>query len=74
MRINISKGGRKIELTKRERQTLTDAKALLSELEAQREASGRADDAAVAIEDVLNGLAGTGTLGGPDGEIINPPY
>jgi hypothetical protein len=74
MRINISKGGRKIELTKRERQTLTDAKALLSELEAQREASGRADDAAVAIEDVLNGLAGTGTLVGPDGEIINPPY
>jgi hypothetical protein len=59
MRINISKGGRKIELTKRERQTLREAKALLAELanvggDAAKPA-GDAEEAMTEVLDVLNG-------------------
>ena len=66
MRINISKGGRKIELTKRERQTLREAKALLAELaNVGGDAAKPAADAEEAMGDVLDVLNGAVPLAPP---------
>jgi hypothetical protein len=67
MRINISKGGRKIELTKRERQTLREAKALLAELaNVGGDAAKPAGDAEESLGDVLAVLNGE--------VLVAPPY
>jgi hypothetical protein len=67
MNVNIRKGERKIVLLKRERQTLTDAKALLAELaNIGGEVADDAEAAADKINDVLLVL---------DGKVaVAPPY
>jgi hypothetical protein len=67
MNVNIRKGERKIVLLKRERQTLTDAKALLAELaNIGGDSAEHANNAAEAIQDTLEAL-----LGDP---AVVPPY
>jgi hypothetical protein len=70
MQIVINKQGRKVKLTKRETDLLTDAKALLCELAQSggRDITTDADQAAEALGHTLVAVANQGK------ELAAPPY